>query len=348
MKRTVFVLVAVVAATIGVIAAALPSAAGPHRPAASWSNAGSPKETVAQTSAVYLKGRVYVPGGWNEGFGTAFDKMQFLQTKTGKWMIDKETMPAGGMAQGAVCTDGTKVYVVNGISSAGSLLNSLQIYDPKKAPGSRWSMGPVPFTAKDGFLRSRDGGCGFIGKKLYLFGGEAQTSNGTIDDISGFTWTYNTSTGTWADTKRAMHTARWVFGYASDGSNLYVAGGLDPNGTYLQSAERFDPASGWSKMADLPNPEGGGTGYYWPGVGLLGGSLAVFGGGATGGSKGYQDRTLLCSLPCAPGATWINAHRNMIAGRSDFAAAFGGSTPTLYAVCGQGDVGFETTAEKTT
>ncbi len=130
--RQVSMITAVLAAVLAAAStfAGAPSQAAPRGVTASWSPAGKPKQTVTQTSGVFLKGRVYVPGGWTPGFSTAFDKMQYLSTKTGKWMIDSQSMPVGGMAQGAVCTNGKKVFVVNGISSLGALLNSLQIYDP--------------------------------------------------------------------------------------------------------------------------------------------------------------------------------------------------------------------------
>jgi len=156
------------------------------------------------------------------------------------------------------------------------------------------------------------------------------------------------STGKWANTKHPLKTARWVFAYAGDGSSAYVAGGEDSSFAYIQSTERFDPSTGWSKMADLPAPVGGGTGYEWPGMGLLGNTLAVFGGAVQGGSEGYQSRTLLCTLPCAPASTWTDANKDLITARSEMASASGGSTPTLYAINGAGLNGFESTAEKTT
>ena len=62
----------------------------------------------------------------------------------------------------------------------------------------------------DGFLYSRDGGCAFIGKKLYLFGGQAQTSNGTINGISNFTWVFNPAKSKWSDTKKHHRASRYT------------------------------------------------------------------------------------------------------------------------------------------
>ena len=59
-RRTLIMTVA--AALIATIA--LPSwAARPAGTRAAWSPAGSPNKTVSQTSAVFLNGKVYMPGG---------------------------------------------------------------------------------------------------------------------------------------------------------------------------------------------------------------------------------------------------------------------------------------------
>jgi hypothetical protein len=338
-------LLTIVVAAALVTTIALPSwAARPAGTNASWSPAGSPNTTVSQTSAVFLKGKVYMPGGWLSGFASLNDKMQILKPGTNAWSVDAQPMPTG-TAQSSVCASGSKVYVVNGIDTNGSLQSKLQIYDPAASQGSRWSTGPAPSTVADGSLYSRDGGCAWIGGKLYLFGGQASTTNGTINGISGFTWAFDPNAGTWSDTGFKMPTGAWTFGYAQSSKYAFVAGGRDKNDNYLQDVSRFSPSSGWSKRAKLPTPSGApsGSGLDWPGVGILGNSLAVFGGAAT---NSYQSRTLLCLLPCKSSAMWTNANKNLVAARAEFGSASSGTT--LFAIDGAGNGGFQSTAEKTT
>ncbi len=340
-------LVAFAATTVVVLGAMfVPQPAGARSGVvtAKWSSAGSPKQTVSQTSAVFLKGKVYMPGGWKPGFSAAYDRMQILKPGSNKWSVDAEPMPEGGLAQMAVCTDGSTISVVNGIDGGGVVHSSLQFYDPSNPQGSRWSTGPNPATSPDGAVSSRDGGCAWLGGKLYLFGGDAQSTNGTISGISDFTLVFDPGTQTWSNTGMKMMSENWTFAYASDGSKAYVAGGQDANGVYKRTVAVFAPGSGWSKLAGLPKPKGGGAGYEWPGLGFLGNQLAVFGGLA----NDYQTRTLVCSLPCAPGSGWTNANKNLKVGRAEFGSASGGTTPTLYAIDGDGPQGFVSTAEKTT
>jgi hypothetical protein len=342
MTRKLLIIISVAAAGI---TSTLPSAAAPSSVSASWSPAGSPKQTVLQTGAAVVGNKVYMPGGWKPGFSTAFDKMQILATGSNTWSIDSEPMPVGAMAQGAVCTDGSKVYVVDGIAEQGFLMSSLQIYDPSMPQGSRWSTGPGPSTSHDGSLVSRDGGCAWLGGKLYLFGGQAESSNGTIDGISDFTWVFDPGTGTWSDTGHPMLAKLWVFGYTSNAKHAYVGGGESPTDALKRGAEVFTPSSGWSKLPNLPGPNGGGTGYDWPGMGILSDGLVVFGGF---GGVTYQSRTLVCAMPCTATSSWTNAHKSLQAARSEMAYASGGATPTVYAIDGQGTNGVLATAERTT
>jgi hypothetical protein len=78
-----------------------PAGARSAGPAAAWSPAGSPVQTVFQTHAAFLSGKVYMPGGYLAGF-TPYDKMQILATGSNTWTVDNQSMPAGPSSQSAV------------------------------------------------------------------------------------------------------------------------------------------------------------------------------------------------------------------------------------------------------
>jgi hypothetical protein len=82
-------------------------------------------------------------------------------------------------------------------------------------------------------------------------------------------------------------------------------------------------------------------------MGLLGNNLAVFGGSDAQGVPVYQARTLLCALPCPTTSSWTNASKDLVVAWDEMAFASGGSTPRLYAICGQNPSGPIATAEKT-
>jgi hypothetical protein len=339
-------------ASFGMVVLAPAAGAGPaaaRRPAsAAWSSAGNPKRAVVQTRAVFLGGKVYMPGGFTTGF-VAYGHMQRLNTATGAWSAESETVPSGTIGQAAVCTDGSKVYVVGGIV-ASAIVSMTQVYDPAVAAGSRWSTGVNPHTTAEGNLYVRDGGCAWIGGKLYLFGGQAVTDNGGINGISDFTWVFDPASGQWSDTGFSMRVANWIFGYTSNSTTAFVLGGENTAGTYLRDAEKFRPAHGWTKLPALPVPPGApaGTGLAWPGAGFLSSGLVVFGGVSQASTNAYQTRLLVCANPCTSSSTWTDAQNNLTTGRSDFAAATsGGTTPTVYAICGLGASGYLADAETT-
>jgi hypothetical protein len=298
---------------------------------------------------VFLKNKVYVIGGWMNNFTAIYDGVQIYSTTGNSWSTDTSPIPSGGLAQEAVCTDGSKVYVVGGITLGGQLLSTFQIYDPSKPKGSRWSSGPNVHTTLTGDVYLRFEGCAWIGGKLYVFGGQAESDTGQVSGIVDITWVYAPGTGKWSDTGFHMLQPNWLFGYAFDASHAYVAGGENATGPYYRGVSSFTPATGWSALAKLPVPTGApaGTGLDGNGLSVFGSSLAVYGGTGASGSSPIQSRTLLCALPCATGASWTNAHKTLATPRAEFAWAAGGSTPALYAVGGVGVSGFIATAEKT-
>jgi Kelch motif len=327
-------------------------AAGPaaaRRPAgAAWSSAGDPKKTVVETGAVFLNGKVYLPGGFLPT-SAEYGHMQRLNTTTGAWSAESETVPSGTIGQAAVCTDGSKVYVVGGVVGS-TIVSMTQVYDPTAAAGSRWSTGVNPHTTAQGDLHVRDGGCAWIGGKLYVFGGQAVTDNGGINGISGFTWVFDPTSGQWSDTGFAMLAAKWSFGYASNSTTAFAIGGKDPNDNFLRDAEKFAPARGWTKLPKLPVPSGApaGTGLVWPGVGFLASGLVVFGGDSESTTSEYQQSLITCANPCTSTSTWTNSLNNLATARAYFgAASTGGATPKLYAICGLGASGYLPDAETT-
>jgi len=287
-------------------------------------------KAVGYTSGVALKGKVYDPGGLKAP-GSDYAQMQVFNPATNTWTAETESMPQP-LSGAAVCANGSKVFVINGIA-INQPMSIMQIYDPAQPAGSRWSTGVNPHIGTD-TLMSRDGGCAWLGGKLYLFGGDANA--GTISGPSDFTWLYDPALGTWADTGFKMARETWLFGYTDDHQFAYVAGGEDPTGKYIRTTEMFDPATGWTKMAQLPTPSGAtsGTGLEWPGVGFLNGDLAVFGGFASG-TAGAQKRTLVCASPCTSSSSWTNAGLSLVTPRFAFAAiTLRGQSPGLVAAGG--------------
>src|SRR5439155_16355573 len=124
---------------------------------------------------------------------------------------------------------------------------------------------PMP-TARHGL------GVGVVNGILYAVGGAAN------NDGSGFlnvVEAYDPSTNTWT-TKAPMPTARQ--GFAEVGvvnGILYAIGGY--NGAILQTVEAYNPGTDtWTTRTSMP------TARYFPGVGVLNGTIYVAGGTISG------------------------------------------------------------------
>ena len=139
------------------------------------------------------------------------------------------------------------------------------------------------------------------------------------------TWVFDPVSGTWSDTGFQMKEADLWFGYTSDKKYAYVAGGTHNLRSHKPTdvVERFNPSSGWKKLPSLPEAR------LAPGMGLLGSSLAVFGGSDPSGAN--MTSTLSCQTPCS---AWSDAQRDLNTARSFFGFGYDAKTGTLFAAGG--------------
>ncbi len=334
-------------------------------PLANWTKAAStmPQAVYEMGGAALAKNKVYVPGGFEDlAATTLYPYIQIFNTQNNTWSADtSQAMPAVGTATGwgdaAVCSDGAKTYVINGVDGS-FLYSAMQIYDPTQPAGSRWSFGQAPNTATAGFWYSQDSGCAWIGGKLYLFGGYGQSDTGpqptTTAMIQRATWVYDPVADTWSDTGFLMaqtptnKVGLWM-GYTNSKTAAFAAGGTDDlvNFTPSAFADTFKPATGWKKLAALPVPAGATTetGLIAPGMGLLGTNVEVFGGAGFDGTNFIiQSATLQCTGPCTAMSTWADAAKDLNDPRWFMGFASGSvktgttQTPTLFAAGGLGFV----------
>ncbi len=291
--------------------------------------------------AVFLKGKVYLPGGYiNVSTPTLYGHMQTYDVASDKWTAETERIPAapprGGWGDAAVCSDGTKVYVVNG--GNGTLIYSaLQIYDPGAPAGQRWTISPhAPSLDGTHFFISQQSGCAWIGGKMYLFGGLGAVQPAGTSTIQKLTWAYNPATHTWTDTGKKLRVGTWFFGYTSSSTTAFFAGGTTKIATGVpnKEAESFSPAGGWKSVPSLPVPASSTVpGLLAPSLGMLGKNLEVFGGGGYDGSRFVlQVATLTCAN--ATCSHWVNDSKNLNTARWFAASAYGGSASTLYVAGG--------------
>jgi hypothetical protein len=307
-------------------------------------------DVVQIGGGAFLNGRLYVPGGFDSGFFSVFNRMQIYSASTNTWSTDGEIMPLPhllglqGWADAAVCAGKRRVYVVNGVDGL-SLYSALQIYDTKAPAGARWTVGPNPATTTTNVFFSQASGCAVIGQNLYLFAGSAAIGDPNDPGLeaapSGATWVLDLRTWIWRDTGHVMNTARFWHGYAGASDRAVVAGGTnDPvNLLPTSTAEVFTPAAGWTSLPDMPEARLG------LGMGIVGGGAPramVFGGRSSVFGSTFAS-TLACTLPTC--SSWTDMDRNLTTPRSFF--AWGSAPNNLYVAGGQDSFGVVlNTAEK--
>jgi hypothetical protein len=169
-----------------------------------WS-AGNPLPTpVYGIDAAVIGDDIYVVGGTDcsadptpgcdAADGSYYDTVQTLDTTTGAWSTDATDPLPVALAQLSLVSSDGKLYaiggMVNGTPGTPTAANTLYIYDPTAADGSRWSTGAPMATAR------AYASAGAIDGKIYVAGGydgTVTTYSMEVYDIAGGTWSAGTS-----------------------------------------------------------------------------------------------------------------------------------------------------------
>jgi Kelch motif len=303
--------------------------------------------------AAVIGGKMYVPGGYtNTATGTTYGFVQIYNAGTNSWSADTaHPFTTGSSGQplsgdGAICTDGTHVYFINGTDGA-FLYSAFQIY----TPGTGFTFGPLP---NDGtgtgtnYYYSQDSGCAVLGGKVYLFGGYGLFANQTTAIIQKVTLVYDPTTQTWANANHNMLAAGLWMGYGTVAGKVAVAGGGISNLTTFAvtpKAELFYPPKGWVPLANLPTVPGATTpGLVAFGMGLMGSNFAIWAGAGGNGTNGFIFNPGTYTCPAAsscvgpsPTSTWTNANINLITQR--WFLSWGVINNKLYAAGGDDGAG---------
>lgn len=236
----------------------------------SW-QAGAAKPTpVSNMAAVWLAGRIYVPGGIT-ATGAPTNLLEVYDPQADAWETGAE-LPFPLAAYGLAALNG-KLYLFGGWDGA-SYRGDTLIYDPERAS---WSVG-APLTEPRGFLAASA-----LDGLVYVVGGFDGTQEFTAVsayDPAG----EDTADGPWS-ARAALSQARGGLGVVSLGARLYAVGGgwVEP----LAFNEQYDTRTGaWSR---IETPVAG----QWRNLGLavLGQKLYAVGGWSgnyLGSNEEYQ------------------------------------------------------------
>lgn len=133
-----------------------------------WTTKALMPTARAGVAAASLDNKIYVLGGRaGNTIGlplTVYNINEIYDPLTNTWTTD-EPMPTPVYDHYATVAFGGKIYVFGGFTSASTVTDEVQIYDPKSPPGQRWSFGtPMPTPRADAMA-------GVIQGQIIVFGG---------------------------------------------------------------------------------------------------------------------------------------------------------------------------------
>jgi N-acetylneuraminic acid mutarotase len=169
------------------------------------------------------------------------------------WEI-RAPLPTPRVFSGAGVADGV-LYAVGGVGQNGSLVSTVEAYDP--VSDSWTAKAPLP-TPRQSLA------VGVVNGVLYAVGGSIPGQTGLLSTVEA----YDPVANNWT-TKAPMPTARQALAVGVVGGILYAVGGFTDFGT----VEAYDPVTNtWTAKAPMPTPR------YNLAVGVVNGVLYAIGG----------------------------------------------------------------------
>jgi len=211
---------------------------------------------------------------------------------SGNWST-LTTMPTA-LAQTATAVDSqSRLWVIGGWGTGGTVSNGIEIYD---SIAHTWSTGPTLPTAV------RDATALYYSNQIFVFGGYTGGSQSEAVQV------YNLGTSSWSTT--TFSSGGWAMNGTVLNSQLYAFAGE----TLSNAANRFDPTtSTFTSLTSLPfNSIGGQSGAI--------GNLIYL---AAGSYSGYTAGTQFAAFNPATN-TWNSSLAQLPAARTQFAAASNG------------------------
>lgn len=164
-----------------------------------------------------------------------------------------------------------EIYLVGGVNANGTIVADTQIYNPAT---NTWRTGvPLPSPL--------EGACGaVVNNVLYVMGGAVDS---VLYHYSSTVWAFDPNTNTWSS-KAAMPTALHDAGVAVENNLIYLIAGNSADNLRATTVQSYDPATDtWTDEAPLL------VGRSEPSVGLVGSTIVVAEGYASGGdTEGYD------------------------------------------------------------
>lgn len=239
-----------------------------------WTSRAPIPTPISQARAAALGAKIYVPGGFNNGFGGAISAMQIYDTATNTWS-QGASLPAPRSGAGVAAFNG-KIYIIAG-STAGSDANTVFEYDP--VANTYATKAPVPMAA--GNIGARE-----LGGLIYAVGGAAIYLH----------YAYNPATDTWSTIADGPTPNFQTPGVFALNGELWVEGGTNGFSPYPanQQVQIYNPgANSWRFGPTFNTPR-----YGSSAAGVIAGRAYVAGGRDTSGTSLTSVESITGAVVC--------------------------------------------------
>jgi len=304
----------------------------------SWSTAASQPYSVSEAQGEVVNGKLYSFGGFDsqKSVFTPTSRAYVYDPAANTWKSIAPMPPMNGTKYGGVThagftNDGTDIYFAGGYTSnaegSGQIFGTKEVWKYNVAENKYSRLPDLPIVVAAGQLEYLDG-------KLHHISGTNAARTKDLGDH--YVLDLNNLDAGW-ETLAALPTPRQHAGSAVfEGMIYYIGGqtGHDSKLTTKKDVHRYDPATdSWTKMADLPAPEGtNGRGHISSSIIVANDRLLVL-----GGETSHGHRTSMVSAYTPATNTWGNL-TSLPAARYSGVAGFlggnlyytGGSNATTY------------------
>lgn len=251
----------------------------------SWGTAASQQYPVSEAQGRVVNGKLYSFGGFDSQKSTftptkrayVYDPVANIWSAIADLPHIPNGIDYGGVTHAGIATDGTDIYIAGGYKSnstgTGQIFGTKQVWKYIISQNAYTRLPDLPIYIASGQLE-------YLGGKLHYIGGS--NLERTLDLGNHYVLDLNNLTGGWANLA-PLPNPRNHAGSAVYGGKIYFIGGQhsqDANLVTQKDVHVYDPLTNiWTKVADLPVPEGAnGRGHISSGVAVIGNRIIVLGG----------------------------------------------------------------------
>lgn len=233
----------------------------------------------------------------------SFSSFRNVLNNRNKHFVQQQDVNVTGINNHTSSLVNDKIYIIGGSIGLNTYTNKVLVYDISNNSWSTDSTNGIERLSHSAIYYQPT-------QRIYLFGGKNNTTH--YNDTKYYDIASKTLTTVSLSTKpsaRSGHayTSTYYYGY---GDKMYIIGGIDNNGTYLNDTWYFDILSEeWNEVTTSGTPPDGRTKsscIYYHGDGGAGGEKKIYLFGGFSGNSTYHNNVHILDLTTDLDGSWSN------------------------------------------